>query len=527
MQERLKEADANGDGKIQRDEVPDRMTFMFDRLDTNDDEVISEAEMKAMIERMRAEQGGEEAAEEPAAEPAEQPVTEEPAEQAVEITDDPITGEWSGKASNENIPPDSGGFTLKLKMASDGTVTGQFDSQFNAGDIEPGKYDPKSKKLRFTFQGDQMDLHYEATIGESGMNGTLEVGEGMFSMDISVTRTSTEYVAVGGEEGDDAGPVDGYEWKPIKDLVPGPRWVSCLETSRFEAGRVYLTLDGHRSDDDAPYPFVSEDYGRTWRSLQANLPDSVGSTRVLREDITNPDILYLGTEFSAWVSIDRGTSWTSLNTNLPTVAIHEIAQHPTSGEIIAGTHGRSIWILDVAPLRQMSQETLANGSNLFKPADAHYWRTQPSRGGDLRRFVGQNPSGGVAIYYTLDGGGEASLKVTDAGGRTIRDLPTESGSRLHRVTWDLRSQRRNTQGRGGRGGRGGRFGGPRVAPGTYHVVLTVGEDEYKESFKVNGDPEFPSMVLWGEEYDEMLEMIEQMEGEDGDEEEADASETIW
>ena len=76
---------------------------------------------------------------------------------------------------------------------------------------------------------------------------------------------------------------------------------------------------------------------------------------MLREDITNPDVLYCGTEFGIWASVNRGKSWAKLNNNLPTVAVHEVAQPTTASEIVVATHGRSVWVLDVASLRQMTR----------------------------------------------------------------------------------------------------------------------------------------------------------------------------
>jgi photosystem II stability/assembly factor-like uncharacterized protein len=164
----------------------------------------------------------------------------------------------------------------------------------------------------------------------------------------------------------------GREWKEVgaklytaagkgsKPLVPGPRWVASIEPSRFVEGRAYIALDAHRSDDDNPYLFVTEDFGQTWTPITANLP--VGSTRVLREDRANPNLLYCGTEFAAYASTNRGGSWTKINNNLPTVAIHEFAQHPTTGEMVAATHGRSLWVVDVTPLRQLTPELLKGRS---------------------------------------------------------------------------------------------------------------------------------------------------------------------
>src|SRR5262249_29963384 len=149
----------------------------------------------------------------------------------------------------------------------------------------------------------------------------------------------------------------GREWKNVADKVglPGPRWVSTIEASRFADGRCYVAFDAHRSDDDKPYVYVTENFGDTWKCLNANLPE-FGSTRCLREDIENQNLLLCGTEFAVYASINRGGSWTKINNNLPTVAVHEFAFHPTAGEVVAATHGRSLWILDVTPLRQMTVE---------------------------------------------------------------------------------------------------------------------------------------------------------------------------
>ena len=100
--------------------------------------------------------------------------------------------------------------------------------------------------------------------------------------------------------------------------------------------------------------------------------------------MTNPNLLYCGTEFALFASLDRGESWTKINNNLPTVAVHEVAVHPTAGEIVAATHGRSLWILDVTALRQMATETIKDEPTLYKPNTVIRWQQLPSRG-RLRR----------------------------------------------------------------------------------------------------------------------------------------------
>ncbi len=296
----------------------------------------------------------------------------------------------------------------------------------------------------------------------------------------------------------------GAKWTNVADKVglPGPRWVASIEPSRFADGRAYVVFDAHRSDDDAPYVYVTEDFGKTWKSLNGNLP--TGSTRVLREDIENQNVLYLGTEFGVWVSIDRGGLWTKINNNLPTVAIHELAQHPTNGEMVAATHGRSLWVINVTPLRQMKPETLKADATLFKSPTAMRWRREPTRGTPYgsgnHRFAGENPPSGAQIYYSLCKKAEkVQLKIVDYAGRTVRELPVkkeQTTAGLHCVTWDLGRGPSGTRGPGGPG-RGQRQ--TPAPPGMYRVVLAVDGKEHMQDLRVENDPLLKSPTIIAEE----------------------------
>ncbi|HVL13313.1 MAG TPA: PDZ domain-containing protein, partial [Gemmata sp.] len=234
----------------------------------------------------------------------------------------------------------------------------------------------------------------------------------------------------------------GAKWENLLDKLkaaglPGPRWVATIEPSRAADGRCYVCLDAHRSDDDKPYVYATEDYGATWKPITANLP-AFGSTRCLREDYTNPDLLYCGTEFGIWVSVNRGGSWANLNNNLPTVAVHEVAQPTTASEIVVATHGRSVWVVDVNSLRQMPARTeragkdektidpLKDAVTLFAPAPATRWKLD-NRGfpysRDVRKFYGTNPTRGATIDYLLNAKAKSvTLKVTDVTGNTVRQF---------------------------------------------------------------------------------------------------------
>ena len=254
------------------------------------------------------------------------------------------------------------------------------------------------------------------------------------------------------------------------------------------------------------------------RPLNANLPTAAGSTRVIREDIYNPNLLYLGCEFSAWVSIDRGESWTKFSSNLPTVAVHEIAIHPSAGEIVAGTHGRSLWIMNVTALRQMSSENIAADAYLYTPHAGIIWQSEPSRGNSgLQSFSGQNPDEGTQIFYSLGKqASEVSLEIVDYRGRTVRELEASTGVGLHNVTWDLRRKVSNQQPQTQRRRRFRRRG-PLVQPGLYLVKLTVDDKDYVQELRIEVDPDHPNLDVAQVNRQEMLEFLfSQEEDEEND-----------
>jgi photosystem II stability/assembly factor-like uncharacterized protein len=300
----------------------------------------------------------------------------------------------------------------------------------------------------------------------------------------------------------------GNKWTNLTDkmlekkLIPGPRWVATIEPSRYKEGRCYVVLDAHRSDDDAPYVFMTDNYGDTWEPLHSKLPTC--STRCLREDIKNEDVLYVGTEFATFASLDRGKNWTKINNNLPTVAVHDFAQHPTAGEMVAATHGRSLWVLDVSALRQMKQETCKEDVKLFEPVTATRWRSEPEHGSvygtGSKHWVGENPPRGAQIYYSLGKKPEkpVTLKVLDYTGQTVATLRPKNEPGLHKIGWDL--TRGGGRGSGGPGGRGqGQGFGAFVAPGMYRVVLTVDGKDYAQGLRVEADPVLSATILAAEE----------------------------
>jgi hypothetical protein len=196
----------------------------------------------------------------------------------------------------------------------------------------------------------------------------------------------------------------GKTWTQVADRIPGlPKeiYVSEVVPSRFDAGTVYATFDGHRQNDFETWVFVSNDYGQNWRSMAGNLTGEVA--RTLSEDQKNPDVLYLGTETGLFVSVDRGTSWARVKGNLPTVRIDEITLHPRDNAMVLATHGRALWILDhLEPIQEYATAQKADAA-LFTPPAAMYRRTARDRNYEFwgdQVFYGQNPPAAVRLTWT-------------------------------------------------------------------------------------------------------------------------------
>jgi len=137
---------------------------------------------------------------------------------------------------------------------------------------------------------------------------------------------------------------DGGTWTKINAGLP-EKWVSRVAASGHELETVYVSLTGYRSDDFAAYVYMSNDFGKTWKSIAGDLPSE--PINVIAEDPRDEDILYVGTDLGVHISLNRGRSWMSLCNNLPTTAVHDLVVHPREYELVAGTHGRGVFVLDV------------------------------------------------------------------------------------------------------------------------------------------------------------------------------------
>jgi photosystem II stability/assembly factor-like uncharacterized protein len=284
----------------------------------------------------------------------------------------------------------------------------------------------------------------------------------------------------------------GKNWKNVISKVPRmPKYtyVTRVVASRFKEGTAYATFDGHRNNDFKAYVFMTTDYGESWKNISFNLPQG-GIVNVIREHHRNPNLLFIGTERGAYFSIDRGKKWVKFKSNLPTVPVDDIAIHPRENDLIFGTHGRSVWILDdITPLEQLAKDALASSAYLFDIRKATIFNPYNHKGNlGHKFFVAQNPPFGATISYYLKEEVKEDVKIViqDSQGQQIRELKGQKNAGINRLVWDMKYGTPETfeLDRISR-----RFGprAPFVLPGEYKVTLKTASQEMTKIVKVEGD----------------------------------------
>ena len=305
---------------------------------------------------------------------------------------------------------------------------------------------------------------------------------------------------------------EGQVWtnvRPNIQGVPAGEWITGVEASHFAEGRAYVTIDGHRQGDFKPHVFRTEDFGKTWKNITSNLPDGQVCD-VIREDFKNPDLLFLGTEFSLYVSLDGGSHWDRFMNNLPTVPVYDLVIHPREADLVAGTHGRAIWIADdITPLQQLTPEVLAKDVHLFTSRPAVQWLDQ-SIGGNRGNFYyhGENPPAGTSINFYVKSApqGEAALTIANFDGSQKRTAKIKAVAGINRFQWDMRydAPPPPPAPAGGQPGRPGAAGqaqgqaqarrfrpqlGPLAEPGVYKVSLAVDGRTVEGTVTLREDPQ--------------------------------------
>ena len=271
--------------------------------------------------------------------------------------------------------------------------------------------------------------------------------------------------------------------------LPKNTWCYHIEASNFNKGTAYAVFEGHTNNDMNPYVYKTTDFGKTWKSIVTD--EIQGFARNIQEDYENEDLLFLGTEFGLYTTIDGGKHWNKFTNNMPAVAVHYIELHKRTNDLVMGTHGRGVIIIDdISPLRQLNQEVLQK--------EVHFFATKPSvmveesgfgGGSTETQFVGPNPTKAARIVYYLKKRhtfGKMNMEIKDSEGNTVIELTPGKSKGINVVTWNY-TIRQPKVAKGKTFSFGG-FTSPRVQAGTYKVVLTKGKDTYETDLVLVNDP---------------------------------------
>ncbi|MCF6347824.1 MAG: hypothetical protein L3J20_05945 [Flavobacteriaceae bacterium] len=272
--------------------------------------------------------------------------------------------------------------------------------------------------------------------------------------------------------------------------LPKNTWCYHIEASVFNKGTAYAVFDGHTMNDMNPYTYKTTDYGKTWTNIISD--DVVGFVRNIQEDYVNPDLLFLGTEFGLYITINGGENWSKFTNNMPAVAVHFIDLQKQTNDLVMGTHGRGVIIIDdISPLREVSQEVLQKKVHFFdtKPTILYEEGNFAGNFGTETQFVGPNPSRAAQIKYYLKKRhtfGKMTMEVQDMNGKVMTSLGPGKSKGINIVNWNYRIKQPKVA--KGKTFSFGGFTAPKVEAGTYKVVLKKGKDTYEQTIEVIYDP---------------------------------------
>lgn len=290
----------------------------------------------------------------------------------------------------------------------------------------------------------------------------------------------------------------GQNWTNVAGNItglPANTWISYIEPGHHDRSTTLVTCDGHRTGDMNPYVFVTHDYGKTWTNLATS--DIQGYAYVIREDLMNPDLLFLGTESGLYISLNGGKSWTRFKNNLPPVAIHDIVIHPRDNSLVMASHGRGIIIIDdISPLRQLTPEILAKSIHFFdvKPTIIREPGSRVGWFGGGGEFTAPNPSSSAQIIYYMAKRhtfGKMYFEVFDSTGLKIKELPAGKSAGINTVSFPVNLSPPKSAPTNNTDALMGSLYGPCIAAGTYTVKLIQGKEEYVTRIKLVYDTASP------------------------------------
>ncbi len=278
---------------------------------------------------------------------------------------------------------------------------------------------------------------------------------------------------------------DGGKWTELTDNLPEPargQWVTRIEPSHGDPNVAYVATNAYRAGDDRPMILRTSDLGKTWQPVVGDLPANA-PVEVVREDLVNPRLLYAGTHFGLFASFDQGTHWIRIG-DVPAVRIDDVQIHPRTADLVIGTHGRSIAILDdTVPFRELTPEIAAKPAHLFsvRSVTGAYLQAGYADSNGKGVYRGANPAEGAlfTVWVREFTGEEIKIAVTKPTGQPVANLKAPGAPGFTRLNWDLRPTKDVSVEYGGDDPK-------RLLPaGDYTAELSFGALKMKQNFHVD------------------------------------------
>ncbi len=223
----------------------------------------------------------------------------------------------------------------------------------------------------------------------------------------------------------------GHQWKRISDGLPPGYWISRVQASAFDTSVVYASLNGYRFDNSRALVYRSDNFGSSWQQIGTDLPDE--AVNVIKEDPANPDILYVGSDHGLYVSLNKGQTFMAFSEGLPDAPVHDLVIHPRDKKIVVATHGRSLYLADVAPVQKLNPQMLARPLRLFPLKARHFSNTWGVHTYSWNFII--PPKLNIVYFASVDG--KAQISLQDENGKTIWKTEKESSRGLNYFPYDL------------------------------------------------------------------------------------------
>jgi len=224
----------------------------------------------------------------------------------------------------------------------------------------------------------------------------------------------------------------GLTWTNVTSNLPADLWVAKLQASPHDKGTAFVALTGYRYDDFNAYLYKTTDYGKSWTSINGNIPNE--ATNIVIQDEVNPDLLYAGTDHGSYISLNSGSVWHPL-AGMPNVATYDMIVHPRDKELVIGTHGRSIFIMDVKPLQDLTINKLSEYILVWEPESM---RRAPNWGAPSAPIYSTSPeTPTMPILYYSANGGSMKVKISNEDGTFVHESTINAKAGFDHYDWNL------------------------------------------------------------------------------------------